>query len=86
MRISDHIGKNSDGDVQIIITEDDQYVSYNIHDQKLRVITYEKAKKVIQSLKILNEVVTPKGLINTYKSQITSLTQKCASYKKQLKQ
>ena len=84
LRISDHIGKNSEGDVHIIITKDDKYVTYNIHDQTLNVIDYEKAKKVVQSLKVMNEVASIDNILGVYKTQIASLTHKCGQYKKEI--
>ena len=56
LRVSNHVGKNSDGTVSIIIDKKNNYI---LHDHKfntISVITYEDAKTIVKSISIYNSI------------------------------
>ncbi len=57
LRISDHIGINSSGDISIIKTKDDnQYVVHNHKTGDITVISYNDAKKLVKSFGMLSNL------------------------------
>lgn len=70
LRISDHIGKNSDGDIHIIVTEDDNYITYNTSSQRLNIVTYEKVKKMINGLSEIGFMIGDKTTLHNIESKM----------------
>ena len=84
LRISDHIGRNSDGKASIIIDKNG-YLLHNHNTGSVYIETYENIKKLIRSLAVFSSVNVKmettslgemKNEINTLKQQIDSLTKK----------
>ena len=87
LRISDHIGRNSDGKVSIIIDKNG-YLLHNHTTGAVYIETYENIKKFIQSLSVFSEINVKldatgktelgelKSEVHILKQQIDSLTKK----------
>ena len=87
LRISDHIGRNSDGKASIIIDKNG-YLLHNHCTGAVYIETYENIKKLIQSLAVFssvnikmdttnkNDIGELKNEIHTLKQQMDSLTKK----------
>lgn len=62
LRVSDHIGKNSDGNIQIIISKNN-YLLYNRSNGEIIVATYEDIKCFIRNFIIINgETIAPENV------------------------
>ena len=87
LRISDHIGRNSDGKMSIIIDKNG-YLLHNHTTGAVYIETYENIKKFIQSLSVFSEINVKldatgktelgelKSEVHILKQQIDSLTKK----------
>ena len=58
VRVSDHIGRNSNAMLSIIITDDDEYVLHEHSNGKLKPITYKNLKKLILSFATCGSLFT----------------------------
>ena len=56
LRISDHIGRNSDGKISIIIDKENGYLLHNHNTGAVYIETYENIKEIIKSLSTLSKV------------------------------
>ena len=95
LRISNHIGKNSDGNVSIIIDKN-EYMLHNHPTGSIQIITWEEIKKFIRALATLSGInismnITSdveKGLLkqkaDNLTNQLQSYTDKNANLKAQL--
>ena len=86
LRISDHIGRNSDGKVSIIIDKNG-YMLHNHSTGSVYIETYENIKKFIKSLAVFSEVnmkmeTSNKSEIGELKNETNSLKQKIESLTK----
>ena len=57
IRVSDHIGKNSSGNIHFIITDDGDYLMYYNNTNKVRVVNYEQAKDFCRSFFLLSPML-----------------------------
>ena len=92
LRISDHIGKNSDGDVHIVLSEDGSYITYNVNTNKLTVVNYEGVKSIIRGMSSLGGLVAPPtnqkkmvNVTNQFENEKRALSQKLEGQKKHIK-
>lgn len=56
IRVSDHIGKNSDGTTSIVVDKNNNYI---LHDHKyntILVISYNEVKTIIKAMSIYNSI------------------------------
>ena len=78
LRISDHIGRNSDGKVSIIIDKNG-YLMHNHNTGSVHIETYENIKKFIKSLSTLSKVNVQFDLsrseIGELKNEVNALVQ-----------
>ena len=75
LRISDHIGRNSDGKVSIIIDKNG-YMFHNHNTGAVYIETYENIKKFIKSLAVFSEVNVKMDIINNnLKSEMNIIQQ-----------
>ena len=86
LRISDHIGRNSDGKVSIIIDKNG-YLLHNHNTGSVYIETYENIKAFIRSLSVFSEVnvkmeTSNKSEIGELKNETNSLKQKVESLSK----
>ena len=86
LRISDHIGRNSDGKVSIIIDKNG-YLLHNHNTGSVYIETYENIKKFIKSLAVFSEVnikmeTSNKSEIGELKNEVHTLKQKMDSLTK----
>ena len=86
LRISDHIGRNSDGKVSIIIDKNG-YLLHNHNTGSVYIETYENIKAFIRSLAVFSEVnvkmeTSNKSEIGELKNETNSLKQKIESLTK----
>lgn len=86
LRISDHIGKNSDGKVSIIIDKNG-YMLHNHSTGSVYIETYENIKAFIRSLSVMSSMniqfdVTNKSEIGLLKQEINILKQQTDSLSK----
>lgn len=86
LRISDHIGRNSDGKVSIIIDKNG-YLLHNHNTGSVYIETYENIKAFIRSLAVFSEVnvkmeTSNKSEIGELKNETNSLKQKIESLSK----
>lgn len=86
LRISDHIGRNSDGKVSIIIDKNG-YLLHNHNTGSVYIETYENIKKFIKSLAVFTEVnmkmeTANKSEIGELKNEVYTLKQKMDSLTK----
>lgn len=86
LRISDHIGRNSDGKVSIIIDKNG-YLLHNHNTGSVYIETYENIKAFIRSLAVFTEVnmkmeTSNKSEIGELKNEAHSLKQKVESLSK----
>ena len=86
LRISDHIGRNSDGNVSIIIDKSG-YLLHNHNTGSIYIETYENIKAFIRSLSVFSEVnlkmeTSNKSEIGVLKKEINDLKQKNESLTK----
>ena len=86
LRISDHIGRNSDGKVSIIIDKNG-YLLHNHNTGSVYIETYENIKAFIRSLAVFSEVnvkmeMSNKSEIGELKNETNSLKQKVESLSK----
>lgn len=86
LRISDHIGRNSDGKVSIIIDKNG-YLLHNHSTGSVYIETYENIKAFIRSLAVFSEVnvkmeTSNKSEIGELKNETNSLKQKIESLTK----
>jgi FtsZ-binding cell division protein ZapB len=86
LRISDHIGRNSDGKVSIIIDKNG-YLLHNHSTGAVYIETYENIKAFIRSLAVFSEVnvkmeTSNKSEIGELKNETNSLKQKIESLSK----
>lgn len=58
IRVSDHIGKNSSGNIHFIITDDGDYLMYYNNTNKVRVVNYNQAKDFCRSFFLLSPMLT----------------------------
>lgn len=84
LRISDHIGKNSDGKVSIIIDKNG-YLLHNHSTGAVYIETYENIKAFIKSLSVMSSMnvkfdTTNKSEIGELKNEINKLNQQNESY------
>lgn len=84
LRISDHIGKNSDGKVSIIIDKNG-YLLHNHSTGAVYIETYENIKAFIKSLSVMSAMnvkfdTTNKSEIGELKNEINKLNQQNESY------
>lgn len=84
LRISDHIGKNSDGKVSIIIDKNG-YMLHNHSTGSVYIETYENIKAFIKSLSVMSAMnvkfdTTNKSEIGELKNEINKLNQQNESY------
>ena len=84
LRISDHIGKNSDGKVSIIIDKNG-YMLHNHSTGAVYIETYENIKAFIKSLSVMSAMnvkfdTTNKSEIGELKNEINKLNQQNESY------
>lgn len=57
IRVSDHIGKNSSGNIHFIITDDGDYLMYYNNTNKVRVVNYNQAKDFCRSFFLLSPML-----------------------------
>lgn len=57
IRVSDHIGKNSSGNIHFIITDDGDYLMYYSNTNKVRVVNYNQAKDFCRSFFLLSPML-----------------------------
>ena len=57
IRVSDHIGKNSSGNIHFIITDDGDYLMYYNNTNKVRVVNYSQAKDFCRSFFLLSPML-----------------------------
>ncbi len=57
IRVSDHIGKNSSGNIHFIITDDGDYLMYYNNTNKVRVVNYKQAKDFCRSFFLLSPML-----------------------------
>ena len=86
LRISDHIGRNSDGKVSIIIDKNG-YMLHNHSTGAVYIETYENIKAFIKSLSVMSAMnvkfdTTNKSEIGELKNETNSLKQKIESLSK----
>lgn len=85
LRISDHIGKNSDGKLSIIIDEKG-YLLHNHTTGSIYIESYENIKELIKSLATLNRISVHfdmnRGEIGDLKSENNNLRQQVESLTK----
>lgn len=86
LRVSDHIGRNSDGKVSIIIDKNG-YLLHNHNTGSVYIETYENIKTFIRSLAVFSEVnvkmeTSNKSEIGELKNETNSLKQKVESLSK----
>ena len=86
LRISDHIGRNSDGKASIIIDKNG-YLLHNHNTGAVYIETYENIKKLIRSLAVFSSVnikmdTTNKSDIGELKNEIHTLKQQMDSLTK----
>jgi septal ring factor EnvC (AmiA/AmiB activator) len=55
--VSDHIGKNSSGNIHFIITDDGDYLMYYNNTNKVRVVNYNQAKDFCRSFFLLSPML-----------------------------
>ena len=84
LRISDHIGRNSDGKVSIIIDKNG-YMLHNHSTGAVYIETYENIKAFIKSLSVMSAMnvqfdTTNKSEIGELKNEIYKLNQQNESY------
>ena len=84
LRISDHIGRNSDGKVSIIIDKNG-YMLHNHSTGSVYIETYENIKAFIKSLSVMSAMnvqfdTTNKSEIGELKNEIYKLNQQNESY------
>lgn len=84
LRISDHIGRNSDGKVSIIIDKNG-YLLHNHSTGAVYIETYENIKAFIKSLSVMSAMnvkfdTTNKSEIGELKNEINKLNQQNESY------
>lgn len=84
LRISDHIGRNSDGKVSIIIDKNG-YMLHNHSTGSVYIETYENIKSFIKSLSVMSAMnvkfdTTNKSEIGELKNEINKLSQQNESY------
>ena len=86
LRISDHIGRNSDGKVSIIIDKNG-YLLHNHNTGSVYIETYENIKEFIRSLSVFSKVnikmeTSNKSEIGELKNEVHTLKQKMDSLTK----
>ena len=86
LRISDHIGRNSDGKVSIIIDKNG-YLLHNHNTGSVYIETYENIKEFIRSLSVFSKVnmkmeTSNKSEIGELKNEVHTLNQKMDSLTK----
>lgn len=54
IRVSDHVGKNSSGNIHIIITDDNDYLLFYNGTNKMRVVNYEQVKDFCRSFFLIS--------------------------------
>lgn len=86
LRISDHIGRNSDGKVSIIIDKNG-YMLHNHSTGAVYIETYENIKAFIKSLSVMSAMnvkfdTTNKSEIGELKNEVDTLKQKMDSLTK----
>ena len=86
LRISDHIGRNSDGKVSIIIDKNG-YMLHNHSTGSVYIETYENIKAFIKSLSVMSAMnvkfdTTNKAEIGELKNEVDTLKQKMDSLTK----
>lgn len=86
LRISDHIGRNSDGKVSIIIDKNG-YLLHNHNTGSVYIETYENIKEFIRSLSVFSKVnikmeTSNKSEIGELKNEVYTLKQKMDSLTK----
>lgn len=84
LRISDHIGRNSDGKVSIIIDKNG-YLLHNHSTGAVYIETYENIKAFIKSLSVMSAMnvkfdTTNKSEIGELKNEVYKLNQQNESY------
>ena len=90
LRISDHIGRNSDGKVSIIIDKNG-YLLHNHNTGSVYIETYENIKEFIRSLSVFSKVnmkmeTSNKSEIGELKNKVHTLQQQFDSLSKKNKQ
>ena len=86
LRISDHVGRNSDGKISIIIDKNG-YLLHNHNTGAIYIETYENIKKIIQSLAVFSEVNIKMDIINNdLKNEMNTIKQQYDSVVKKNKQ
>jgi hypothetical protein len=56
IRVSDHIGKNSDGHFSIIIDRNNNYMIHDHHTNGITVANYDKIKSLIRTMSIRRDL------------------------------
>lgn len=69
LRVSDHIGKNSEGNYSIIISNEN-YILHNHKNGLLSVISYEECLCLIKSINILSDLIETQENLFWEKEQI----------------
>ena len=58
IRVSDHVGKNSSGNIHIIITDDNDYLLFYNGTNKMRVVNYEQVKDFCRSFFLISPMLS----------------------------
>ena len=88
LRISDHIGKTSDGNVSFII-DPNGYLLHNHITDHISILPYKKACKIIKALATLSEInasmnISSNKEFNDLKSKYGNIEQQLKTIKKEL--